>query len=59
VRSAQPFRVTDLKARKGDVAAASPADASKPIHTLNVTIKAPSRPGPLQRGAGDRHRPEG
>jgi hypothetical protein len=46
VRSAQPFRVTELKARKGDVAAASPADASKPIHTLNVTIKAPSQPGP-------------
>ena len=46
LRSSQPFRVTAAKAKKGDVAAVSPPDASKPLQTLAVTIKAPAQPGP-------------
>jgi Protein of unknown function (DUF1573) len=46
VRSSRPFRITAAKAKKGDVAAASPPDASKTLQALAVTIKAPSQPGP-------------
>jgi len=46
VKSSQPFKVTGVKPSKDDVTATPDADASRPLHTVNLSIKVPSQPGP-------------
>ena len=46
VRSSQPFKVTGIKAEKGDLSAANVPDVARPFHALAVTLKAPTQPGP-------------
>jgi hypothetical protein len=46
VRSAQPFQVTGLKANKTELSAAPDPDGARPLHTVNLTFKAPKQSGP-------------
>jgi hypothetical protein len=46
VRSAQPFKLTEIKPAQPDLTAPAPADQSKGLHTVVLTFKAPSRLGP-------------
>jgi hypothetical protein len=49
VRSAdpkQPFKLTEIKVKKGDATTAKDSDAAKAWHRVKVTFKAPARPGP-------------
>jgi hypothetical protein len=46
VRSSQPFKLTGLKPSEADLSATADRDASQPLHTVNLTFKAPARPGP-------------
>lgn len=46
VKSAQPFKVTGVKPSKDDLTATPDADASRPLHTVNLSIKVPAQPGP-------------
>jgi hypothetical protein len=46
VRSALPFRLTAVKASNDDLSATSDPDGARPMHTVNLTFKAPAQPGP-------------
>jgi hypothetical protein len=48
VRAAQPFRLTDVKAGNNDpsLSASPDPDGARPMHTVNLTFKAPEKPGP-------------
>jgi hypothetical protein len=46
VRSAQPFKVTGVKPSKDDFTTKATPDEARPLHTVNVTFKAPSKEGP-------------
>jgi hypothetical protein len=46
VRAAQPFRLSTLKASGEDLSVTADADEARPSHTVNLTFKAPERPGP-------------
>jgi hypothetical protein len=46
VRSSQPFKVTNLKPSKDDVTATPATEGSLPLHTVNLSFKAPAEPGP-------------
>jgi hypothetical protein len=49
VKSSQPFKLTDLKARSDELTAKSSAAAeeARAMHTVTVTFKAPKQPGPF------------
>jgi len=46
VRSQQPFKLTSLKSSKGDLEASPVPEGTRPLHTVQLTFKAPSKPGP-------------
>ena len=46
VRSTQPFKVTGIKPSQSDLTVAPPNDQSKALHTVVLTFKVPTRPGP-------------
>ncbi len=46
VRSARPFKVAAIRPSQPDVSSPAPTDQSKPLHTVVLTFKAPTRPGP-------------
>jgi hypothetical protein len=46
VRSARPFKVTAIKASQTDLTTPAPTDQSRPLHTIVLTFKVPTRPGP-------------
>ncbi len=46
VKSARAFKLTELKTGKEEITAAPDSETSRPLHTVNLTIKVPSRPGP-------------
>lgn len=46
VKSSQPFKLTGVKSAKSDLTATPDADASRPLHTVNLTIKVPAQTGP-------------
>ncbi len=46
VRSQQPFKLTTLKSSKDDLAASPDPEGTRPLHTVQLTFKAPSKPGP-------------
>jgi hypothetical protein len=46
VRASQPFRLAALKASAEDLSVTADADEARPAHTVNLTFKAPERPGP-------------
>jgi hypothetical protein len=46
VRSARPFKVTAVKPSTEDLTATADADAARPLHTVNVSFRAPARQGP-------------
>jgi hypothetical protein len=46
VRSAQPFKLTTLKASKDDLTATPDPDGARPLHKVDITFKAPAQPGP-------------
>jgi hypothetical protein len=45
VRAALPFKLTELKAND-DLSVTPDPDGSRAVHTVNLTFKAPARPGP-------------
>lgn len=47
VRSARPFRLSELKSSKPDLTAAPPGDAPQAMHTVTLTLKAPTQVGPF------------
>jgi hypothetical protein len=49
VRSTQPFKLSAVKPSKDDLTAAPPSEASAPAsaHTVSLTFKAPTQPGPF------------
>jgi hypothetical protein len=46
VRSAQPFKLTEVKPGNDELSATPDPDGARPLHTVNLTFKAPARPGP-------------
>ena len=46
VRSQQPFKLTTLKSSKDDLAAQPDPDGTRPLHTVQLTFKAPAKAGP-------------
>ena len=44
--SATPFKVTDLKGTKDELTGKSDQDTSRPLHTVDITFKAPEQAGP-------------
>ncbi len=46
VRSAQPFKVTDIQAKGEELSAADVPEVARPIHNITVTFKAPKQTGP-------------
>lgn len=46
VRSGHPFKVTAASSEKPDLSATGALGESKPFHSVIVTFKAPSQPGP-------------
>jgi hypothetical protein len=46
IRSAQPFKLTEIKPSDGVLSATPDPDGSRPLHTVNLTFKAPARTGP-------------
>jgi hypothetical protein len=46
VRAAQPFKLTELKASNEELTATPDPDGARPLHTINLTFKAPARSGP-------------
>ena len=46
VRSSRPFKLVDLKASKDDLSATPDPDGARPMHSVNVTFKAPAVSGP-------------
>jgi len=47
VRSSQPFKLTELKPSQGELSVTPDPDGARPLHTVNLTFKAPARPGPF------------
>jgi len=45
VRSSQPFKLTDLKPSKDDLSASPDPEGSRPLHTVDITFKAPTQAG--------------
>jgi hypothetical protein len=46
VRAAQPFRLAEVKASNEALSVSPDDDDARPAHTINLTFKAPERPGP-------------
>ena len=46
VRSAQPFKLTEVKPGNDELSATPDPDGARPLHTVNLTFKAPAQPGP-------------
>jgi hypothetical protein len=46
VRSSKPFKLTDLKPSDDELSATPDPEGSRPLHTVNLTFKAPARSGP-------------
>jgi hypothetical protein len=46
VRSAKPFKLTELKASRDDLTAVPDPDGARPTHTVSLTFKAPTQVGP-------------
>lgn len=46
VRSSQPFRLTAVRPGKDDLSVKFDPEPSRPVHTVNLTVTAPSQPGP-------------
>lgn len=46
VRSSQPFKITSVTPAKEDLTAAPATEGERPLHTINLSFKAPSQPGP-------------
>lgn len=46
VRSSQPFKLTSLKPSKDDLSATPDPEGSRPVHTVDITFKAPNQSGP-------------
>ena len=46
VRSAQPFKLTEIKPAQAELTAPAVSDQSKGLHTVVLTFKAPGRLGP-------------
>ncbi len=47
VRSAQPFKLSGVKPSREELSVVAGDDATKPVHTVNLSFKAPSQPGPF------------
>ena len=47
VRSARPFKVTSVKPNREEMSTTPGDDTTKPIHTVSLSFKAPSQPGPF------------
>jgi hypothetical protein len=47
LRSSAPFALTKIEANKSDLQAVEQQAGTLPVHTLSVTIQAPSTPGPF------------
>lgn len=47
VRASQPFTVSGVKSSRDEVSASPNPAAARPVHTVNLTFKAPSQPGPF------------
>jgi hypothetical protein len=45
VRASRPFKVTDVKASKEDFTTTPDPDDSRPVHTVKVKFRAPTKPG--------------
>jgi Protein of unknown function (DUF1573) len=45
VRSAQPFKLTEIKPSQADLTVPPVGDQSKALHTVGLSFKAPTRPG--------------
>jgi hypothetical protein len=46
VRSSQPFKLTEVKPDHAELSATPDPDGARPLHTVNLTFKAPTRTGP-------------
>jgi len=46
IRSARPFKLTTLKSSKEELTAAPAPEGARPLHTVQLTFKAPQKPGP-------------
>jgi len=46
VRSAQPFKLTTLKANKDELSGKPDPEGARPLHTVDITFKAPDQVGP-------------
>lgn len=46
VRSTQPFKVVALKPSKDDLSATPDPEGARPLHTVDITFKAPKESGP-------------
>jgi hypothetical protein len=46
VRSAQPFKLTDLKANKEDLSGTPDPEGARAVHTVDITFTAPKQAGP-------------
>jgi len=46
VRSSQPFKVASIKSNKDDLTAETVAEGARPVHTVNLSFKVPTQPGP-------------
>lgn len=47
VRSSQPFKVASIRSNNDDVTASTDADDPRALHTVTLSLKAPSAPGPF------------
>jgi hypothetical protein len=47
VRSSQPFKLDAVRPGKPELAIVAPPDQSRAMHSVAVTFKAPTRPGPF------------
>jgi hypothetical protein len=47
VRSSQPFKLTEIKPSQGELSVTPDPDGARPLHTVNLTFKAPVKPGPF------------
>ena len=46
VRSSQPFKLTELQPSQAELSATPDPDGARPMHTVNLTFKAPAASGP-------------
>lgn len=47
VRSSQPFKVATVRSNKNEVTTSTDADEPRALHTVTVSVKAPTAPGPF------------